>query len=131
MLATFSGNGTQSMIDTSNEPEAYRPPVARIDDADLYRPRWQAGIGGALAGFAASVVGLLGGVFRFGGQVRFNPMFFALALAGASLAWVVLRRNRSLRWQWGLLLGPMATVLVLLAAMLISWAWMVLDAPKA
>ena len=115
----------------SDTTETYRPPIARIEDTTLYRPRWHAGLGGALAGFATSVVGLLGGVFRFGGQLSLNPMFFALALAGASLTWVVLRRNRSLRWQWGLLLGPMATVLVLLAAMLISWGWMVLDAPQA
>lgn len=115
----------------TRESNAYLPPAAQVDDAEMYRPRWQAGIGGALAGFAASVAGLLGGVFRFGGQVRLNPLFFALALAGASLTWVVLRRNPSLRWQWGLLLAPMATVLVLVAAMLVSWAWMIQDAPNS
>ena len=120
------------MSDTNNDPEAYRPTVERIDDTALYRPRWHAGIGGALAGFAATVLCMLGGAIRFADPTRVSwPIFVALALAAAAIVWAVLRRNPSLRWTWGMLLAPMVVALVLVTAVLLSWAWMVMDAPSS
>ena len=123
MLAIFPER-SDAHLTMSNvpEPETYRPPVARIDDADLYRPRWHAGLGGAFAGFAATALCMLGGAIRFGDPRRVHwAIFIGLAFAGASIAWIVLRRNPTLRWQWGVLLAPMVSALVVVVAGLIAF----------